>query len=161
LRVYWCESEREAGPGVIASSIIECNIDDMNPEYYDFIMDSLFEAGAKDVFITPIIMKKSRPAVTLSVLFEPGAETAIKEVLFTETSTLGIRQYPVEKTMLQRTVEWMDTPYGKVRIKTATYRNKKIKSKPEYEDCVKIARDRKIPLNQVYKTIEKLLSGRE
>ena len=91
----------------------------MNPEYYDFIIDSLFEAGAKDVFITPIIMKKSRPAVTLSVLADPEAESAVKEVLLTETSSLGIRKYPVEKTMLPRSVEWLDTPYGKVRIKTA------------------------------------------
>jgi uncharacterized protein (TIGR00299 family) protein len=161
LRVHWCESGREENPEIITSGIIECNIDDMNPEYYDFIIDSLFEAGARDVFITPIIMKKTRPAVTLSVLADPEAESAIKEVLFTETSTLGIRKYPVEKTMLQRIVEWLDTPYGKVRIKTARYGDKKIKSKPEYEDCIKIARDRKIPLNQVYKTIEKLLSGNE
>jgi len=121
----------------------------------------LFEAGAKDVFITPIIMKKSRPAVTLSVLTDPETEPAIKEILFTETSTLGIRKYPVEKIMLQRNMEWVDTPYGKVRIKTALYRDKKIRSKPEYEDCIKIARERKIPLNQVYKMIEKLMSGNE
>jgi hypothetical protein len=161
LRVHWCESGGEANPEIIASSIIECNIDDMNPEYYDFIIDALFEAGAKDVFITPIIMKKSRPAVTLSVLADPDAESAVKEVLLTETSTLGIRKYSVEKTMLQRNVEWLDTPFGKVRIKTARYKDKRIKSKPEYEDCIKIARDRKIPLNQVYKAIEKLLSGHE
>jgi pyridinium-3,5-bisthiocarboxylic acid mononucleotide nickel chelatase len=161
LRVHWCESGREANPEIMDASIIECNIDDMNPEYYDFIIDSLFEAGAKDVFITPIIMKKSRPAVTLSVLADPEAESAVKEVLLTETSSLGIRKYPVEKTMLQRSVEWLDTPYGKVRIKTARYRDKTIKSKPEYEDCIKIARERKIPLNQVYKAIEKLLSDHE
>jgi len=158
LRVHWGESAGITDPEIIASGIIECNIDDMNPEYYDFIIDSLFEAGAKDVFITPIIMKKSRPAVTLSVLADHESETAIKEILFTETSTLGIRKYAVEKTMLHRTIELLDTPYGKVRIKTARYRNKKIKSKPEYEDCIKIARDQKIPLNQVYKVIEKLLS---
>jgi len=148
-------------PEIIASGIIECNIDDMNPEYYDFIIDSLFEAGAKDVFITPIIMKKSRPAVTLSVLADHEAETAIKEILLTETSTLGIRKYAVEKTMLHRTIEWLETPYGQVRIKTALFRDKKIKSKPEYEDCIKIARDHKIPLNQVYKVIEKLMSDHE
>ena len=161
LRVHWCESGHEANPEIVDASIIECNIDDMNPEYYDFIIDSLFEAGAKDVFITPIIMKKSRPAVTLSVLTDPEAESAVKEVLLTETSSLGIRKYPVEKTMLQRNVEWLDTPYGKVRIKTARYRDKKIKSKPEYEDCIRIAREQKIPLNQVYKMIDKLLSGHE
>lgn len=158
LRVHWCETAGEAHPEVITSSIIECNIDDMNPEYYDFIIDSLFEAGARDVFITPVIMKKSRPAVTLSVLFESSAESGIKEILLTETSTLGIRKYTVEKTMLMRKTELLDTPYGQVRIKSAYYNQKKIKSKPEYEDCIRIAREKKIPLNQVYKEIEKLLS---
>jgi uncharacterized protein (TIGR00299 family) protein len=107
LRVHLCESKPAADVEIIDSSIIECNIDDMNPEYYDFIIDALFEAGAKDVFITPIIMKKSRPAVTLSVLADTESESAIKEVLFTETSTLGIRKYPVEKTMLERSIEWL------------------------------------------------------
>ena len=157
LRVHWCETAGEANPEVITSSIIECNIDDMNPEFYDFIIDSLFEAGAKDVYITPIIMKKSRPAVTLSILAEPEAEPGIKEILLTETSTLGIRKYSVEKTMLKRKSELLDTPYGKVRIKSAYYNQRKIKSKPEYEDCIRIARENKIPLNQVYKEIEKLL----
>ena len=158
LRVHWSETAVDANPEVIASTIIECNIDDMNPEYYDFIIDSLFEAGAKDVFITPIIMKKSRPAVTLSVLTGRDAEPEIMKILFTETSTLGIRKHAVEKTMLHRKVELVDTPYGQVRIKSAFYDNQKIKSKPEYEDCIKIARQHKIPLNQVYKEIEKLLT---
>jgi uncharacterized protein (TIGR00299 family) protein len=158
LRVHWCETAGEANPEVITSSVIECNIDDMNPEFYDFIIDLLFEAGAKDVYITPIIMKKSRPAVTLSILAEPEAEQGIKEILLTETSTLGIRKYSVEKTMLQRKSELLDTPYGQVRIKSAYYNQRKIKSKPEYEDCIRIARENKIPLNQVYKEIEKLLS---
>jgi uncharacterized protein (TIGR00299 family) protein len=158
LRMHWCESNDEVNPEVLTSCIIECNIDDMNPEFYEFIIDLLFEAGAKDVFITPIIMKKSRPAVTLSVLTDHEAEAAIHEVLFRETSTIGIRKYSVEKMMLQRKVELLDTPYGQVRIKTAFYNNKKIKSKPEYEDCIKIARERKIPLAEVYKEIEKRMN---
>ena len=72
---------------------MECNIDDMNPEFYDYITDSLFTAGAKDVYITPIIMKKSRPAVKLSVLCTSDAEARINEVLFRETSTIGVRKY--------------------------------------------------------------------
>lgn len=161
LRVFWCETADGSNQEVIISDIIECNIDDMNPEYYDFIIDALFEAGAKDVYITPIIMKKSRPAVTLSVLAEADSWQRVKEVLFTETSTLGIRKYSVEKTMLKRKMEFLDTTYGRVRIKTAYFNRKKIKSKPEYEDCMKIARENKIPLNQVYKEIERLLSQDE
>ncbi len=158
LRVHWCETAGDENPEVVTSGIIECNIDDMNPEYYDYVIDALFEAGAKDVFITPIIMKKSRPAVTLSILADPSAEPGIKEILLTETSTLGIRRYSVEKTMLQRKSDVLDTPYGRVRIKSAYYNQRKIKSKPEYEDCIRIAREHKIPLNQVYKEIEILLS---
>lgn len=158
LRVHWCETAGEENPEIITSSIIECNIDDMNPEYYDYIIDVLFEAGARDVYITPIIMKKSRPAVTLSILTEPATEAGIKEILLTETSTLGIRKYSVEKTMLQRKTEVVETPYGQIRIKSAYYNQQKIRSKPEYDDCIRIARENKIPLNQVYKEIEKILS---
>jgi pyridinium-3,5-bisthiocarboxylic acid mononucleotide nickel chelatase len=161
LRVHWCETDVRENQDINTSYIIECNIDDMNPEYYDFIIDSLFAAGAKDVYMTPVIMKKSRPAVVLSVLIEPYAEPAVKEILFAETSTLGIRKYAVEKTMLERKVESIETPYGNVRIKSAWYNHKKIKAKPEYDDCIKIARENNMPLNQVYKMIEKLLPGNE
>ncbi len=157
LRVILAESEQNSGVNVIKAAVVECNIDDMNPEYYDYIIDSLFDAGAKDVYITPVIMKKSRPAATLSVLTDAGNEHKIIELLFTETSTLGVRHYYVEKSMLQRETETVDTPYGKVKIKSAFYNGKKIKSKPEYEDCIKIAREKKLPLNQIYKEIEKLI----
>ncbi|MBN2274193.1 MAG: nickel pincer cofactor biosynthesis protein LarC [Bacteroidales bacterium] len=157
LRVYWSDTADHTDLEVTASTIVECNIDDMNPEFYDFIIESLFEAGAKDVYITPIIMKKSRPAVTLSVLTGYEAEQKVEEILLTETSTLGIRKYTVEKIMLQRKAEFLDTPYGQVRIKAAYYNKKRIKSKPEYEDCLKIAREKNMPLSQIYKEIEKLL----
>jgi hypothetical protein len=157
LRVHWCEAPGPGESDTNTSVVVECNIDDMNPEYYDYVIELLFEAGAKDVYITPIIMKKSRPAVTLSVLVEQEAEVGICEILFRETSTLGIRRLAVGKVMLQRKMDKIETPFGAVRVKTAYFNQKKIKSKPEYEDCVKIAREKKIPLNQVYRQIEKLL----
>lgn len=157
LRVMLAESEQNSGVDVVKAAVVECNIDDMNPEYYDYIIESLFDAGAKDVYITPVIMKKSRPAATLSVLTDAGNEPQIIELLFTETSTLGVRKYYVEKSMLRRETEIIDTPYGKVKVKSAFYNGKKVKSKPEYEDCIKIARERKLPLNQIYKEIEKMI----
>jgi len=142
------------------SLIIECNIDDMNPEFYDYIVDSLFAAGAKDVFITPIIMKKSRPAVTLSVLCTTDVETQVNEVLFKETSTLGVRKYLIEKTMLDRKIAVVQTQFGDVRVKSAFYQGVCIKAKPEYDDCMKIARDRKIPIGQVYRAVEQVLGSK-
>jgi pyridinium-3,5-bisthiocarboxylic acid mononucleotide nickel chelatase len=161
LRVFLCETEVADDLETIPSSIVECNIDDMNPEFYDYIIDSLFTAGAKDVFITPIIMKKSRPAVKLSVLCTPDAEAGVNEVLFKETSTIGIRKYLVEKTMLDRKIENITTRYGEVRVKSAYYQGVCIKSKPEYEDCIKIARDKGIPVNQVYREVEQVLGRKE
>jgi uncharacterized protein (TIGR00299 family) protein len=155
LRVFLCESltadETETVPGVI----VECNIDDMNPEFYDYIIDSLFSAGAKDVFITPIIMKKSRPAVKLSVLCTPEDENRVNEVLFRETSTLGVRKYNIDKTMLDRKTEQVETKFGVVRVKSAFFQGVCIKSKPEYEDCIKIARSSGIPVSHVYHEVEK------
>ena len=157
LRVFLCETNRDSVPETISSYIIECNIDDMNPEFYDYIIDSLFSAGAKDVFITPIIMKKSRPAVKLSILCTPDAENRVNEVLFRETSTIGIRKYTIDKTMLERKIEQVTTRYGEVRVKSAFYQGVCIKSKPEYDDCLKIAREKGIPINQVYRGVEKVL----
>ncbi len=159
LRVILGETAKNDETETVPSYIIECNIDDMNPEFYDYIIDSLFSAGAKDVFITPIIMKKSRPAVKLSVLCTPEDENRVNEVLFRETSTIGVRKYSIDKTMLERRIEQIPTRYGGVHVKSAFYQGVCIKSKPEYDDCLKIARERGIPINQVYREVEKSLGG--
>jgi uncharacterized protein (TIGR00299 family) protein len=158
LRVFLGETTKDNDTETVPSYIIECNIDDMNPEFYDYIIDSLFSAGAKDVYITPIIMKKSRPAVKLSILCTPDAENGINEVLFRETSTIGIRKYSIDKTMLERKIEQITTRFGDVRVKSAFYRGVCIKSKPEYDDCLKIAREKGIPISQVYSEVEKTLA---
>jgi pyridinium-3,5-bisthiocarboxylic acid mononucleotide nickel chelatase len=161
LRVFLCESVNRKDQDKDSSFIVECNIDDMNPEFYDYITDSLFTAGAKDVYITPIIMKKSRPAVKLSVLCTTDAEARINEVLFRETSTIGVRKYRVDKTMLDRVIETVSTPLGDVRVKSAFFKGVCIKSKPEYDDCIKIAREKGIPVSQVYREVEQELRRKE
>jgi uncharacterized protein (TIGR00299 family) protein len=161
LRIFLCETSQLDETVKEPSCIIECNIDDMNPEFYDYVIDSLFSAGAKDVFITPIIMKKTRPAVKLSVLCTPVAEKRINEVLFRETSTLGVRKYLVDKTMLERKIEPVETRFGEVRVKSAFYEGVCIKSKPEYDDCVKIARNHDIPVSQVYQEVEKEIAKKK
>lgn len=137
--------------------IIECNIDDMSAEYYDHIFDLLFKAGAKDVFMTPIIMKKSRPAIILSVLCHSEEEHKIEDIILTETSTIGLRKYPIRKSVLDRTIETIVTEYGEVRVKSAFYKGRKIKSKPEHDDCKRIAQENSLALSDVYSLVERLI----
>ena len=161
LRVYMGESDETGTASHAGSSealMIECNIDDMNPEFYGFIMEELFACGADDVFLSPITMKKTRPASKLSVLCDPALENQVTGIILSQTTSLGIRKYQVTKSMLQREVETIQTRYGTVRIKHALSGGKRIKSKPEYEDCIEIARKQNIPIQEVYREINKHLA---
>jgi len=133
--------------------MIACNIDDMNPEWYGFIMEKLFANGAKDVFFTPVTMKKNRVATQISVLCPLTAKSTIIALLLNETTTFGLRSYVVEKTMLQRTWHTLDTPYGKVRIKNGLLNGRIIKSKPEFDDCCKLAIHANVSLRDIYEAI--------
>ncbi|KPK87946.1 MAG: hypothetical protein AMS27_00915 [Bacteroides sp. SM23_62_1] len=161
LRVHLGMLESHSGSGIEmhTASLIECNIDDMNPEIFGFIMDQLFEKGADDVFITPIIMKKARPASKLSVLCSETIENDLTELLLTHTTSLGVRKYTVEKTLLKREYQKLQTKYGPVTLKTAIYKGKKLKSKPEYEDCVRLAKEHNIPVNVIYQEINRLIAN--
>jgi uncharacterized protein (DUF111 family) len=121
-------------------------------------METLFELGADDVFITPIIMKKARPASKLSVLCSESVREVLQEALLTHTTSLGVRSSRVEKTMLKREFSTLQTPYGEVRIKTAFYKGQKLKSKPEYEDCARLAKEHHIPIHQIYQEVTGLLN---
>jgi uncharacterized protein (TIGR00299 family) protein len=134
--------------------MVECNIDDMNPEFYDDVMEALFEAGAQDVFLTPMIMKKSRPAVTVSVLCDDKALEAVQTILLIRTSTLGVRTLKVTKTMLRREFSTVSTKYGEISVKNAYYRGKKIKSKPEYEACKKLADEKGVSIQEIYDSLK-------
>ncbi len=133
--------------------LIECNIDDMNPEQYEFIMDNLFDAGAQDVFMVPIIMKKSRPAIQLKVLCAKPDQFNIEEILLHETTSIGIRYTTVTKSMLQRNIRTIETKYGAIRIKEAMLNGKIIKFKPEYEDCAQAAKAARVSLHEIYTEI--------
>ncbi len=126
----------------------------MNPELFEFISEKLLISGADDVYFTPIIMKKSRPATKLSVLCKENNLEIIKNIILTETTTFGLRSYQVEKTELERTFAEKPTKYGKVRIKTGFLNGKAIKSKPEYEDCKKLAIENNISIHEIYNLIE-------
>ncbi len=143
------------------ATIIECNIDDMSPEFYEYIMEKLFQQGAYDVYITPIIMKKSRPAITLSVLCNNKHEESIVEILFTETTTLGIRKHSVEKVMLKREFTTINTSFGEISVKFVHYNGKVIKAKPEYDDCKKIAIENNVSIQEIIKEVNSILGNRE
>ena len=158
LRVFLAE---QTDSSVIQEKtvMIECNIDDMNPEHYDYILSKLFESGADDVFLTPVIMKKSRPGIILSVLSKPDLADSIIQFILKETTSLGLRRYNVDKTVLNRESITIETEWGPVRIKHAIQNGIVIKSKAEYEDCKKIALDYNIPLLFVMEKIESLIQN--
>ncbi|MFT3783833.1 MAG: nickel pincer cofactor biosynthesis protein LarC [Nibricoccus sp.] len=133
--------------------VLECNIDDMTGEAIGYVLEKLFAAGASDAWATPIVMKKSRPALTLSALCSIEEEAAITNVFLRETSTLGLRRREVGKIMLDRKVEEIATSFGPVRVKTGWLEGRAIKSKVEHEDLRRIATDRGLPLRDVERTV--------
>jgi uncharacterized protein (TIGR00299 family) protein len=141
--------DQETGVAVI----IECNIDDMNPELYDALMERLFAAGAHDVFFTPIIMKKSRPAVMVSVLCDVGKQKTIEEIFWLNSSTFGLRSYNVAKSMLRRETVKVKTKYGEITVKNGCLNGRIIKSKPEYEDCKRLAKENDVTIQDIYESI--------
>jgi uncharacterized protein (DUF111 family) len=135
--------------------IIETNIDDMNPEIFEFIEKKLFKIGVLDVYKTPIIMKKGRLATKLSILFTAEHRFSVQHILFTETSTAGIREYEVKKTVLQRSFRTIETEYGTVRMKDLFWQGKFIKTKAEYDDCKKLAIQHQVAIQTIYDAIKR------
>ncbi|WP_330547712.1 nickel pincer cofactor biosynthesis protein LarC2 [Caminicella sporogenes] len=137
--------------------VIEANIDDMNPEIYSYIEEKLFEAGALDVYKTPIIMKKGRPAIKLSILVNSEHEEDIEKIIFEETTSIGIRKFGVKKVMLKRNFFKLNTKYGAVTIKNSYFNGKMVSCKPEFEDCRRIAHENNIAIKEVYREVSKLM----
>jgi pyridinium-3,5-bisthiocarboxylic acid mononucleotide nickel chelatase len=151
LRVFLAEAETEStGHNAVQ---IECNIDDMNPEFFEHISEKLFSSGASDVFISGIIMKKGRPGNVLSVICEPGLTDIVRDILFKETTSVGIRSFVFRKDTLPRIMELIDTPFGKITFKRSFLDGKEVSLKPEYEEIRKIAVEKGIPLKEIYNKI--------
>ena len=150
LLVGTAESE-DAVFGPIPGVVLEANIDDMNPEFYEYVLERLFAAGAQDAWVTPITMKRGRPAVTLNVLCGPGEEVACRDVIFSETTTLGLRRDTVEKWALPRESISVELEGGNVRVKVARSAGGTVMGiAPEYADCAALARDTGRPLRHVF-----------
>ncbi len=156
LRVFLGETIPNSGSGHDALQI-ECNIDDMNPEFFEYISDRLFKLGVSDVFFSNIMMKKSRPGILLNVICETELSDNVKNIIFTESTTLGIRTYPFRKDTLVRKFETIQTIYGDVTVKRSFYNGNEVSCKPEYEECKNIAIEKGIPVKEVYSNIMGLL----
>jgi len=131
-------------------TVIETNIDDMNPEFYEYVMEKLLDNGALDVYTAPVLMKKGRPGTLLSVITDENKLDYIISVLFSETTTIGVRMHRASRKKLHREVVTVSTEYGDIRVKLSRYKGQVINIAPEYKDCRKIAIKNNIPLKQVY-----------
>jgi hypothetical protein len=132
-----------------SSVLIETNIDDMNPQVYDYLTDKLMQQGAQDAYLTPIIMKKGRPAVLLSVLTDTSRTDRLIDAIFRETTSIGVRVQEVGRKKLSREIREIDTTYGTIRIKISRRGEEILTVTPEYEDCKKIAEEKRVPLKTV------------
>jgi uncharacterized protein (TIGR00299 family) protein len=142
-------AEKRAAADSETIRVLEANLDDMNPQIYGYFLEKALAAGALDVFLTPVQMKKNRPGMLVSVLCNPEDESKFHEMLFAETTTLGIRTYTAERRVLARQWETVHTNFGDVRIKVARLNGHIRQASPEFEDCRKLAEAKNVPLQRV------------
>ena len=121
--------------------VLECQIDDMNPEIYGLLMEHLIEAGALDVFYTPIQMKKNRPATLITVIAQPADRELLTTLLFTESTTIGVRVSEIDRDTLDREIVSIDSPFGAVRVKVARRNGEILNVAPEFDDCARVAEE--------------------
>lgn len=149
LRLLIGEQDDSPAATVETLALLETNLDDLNPQAYELLMERLFQAGALDVFLQPIQMKKNRPGTLVAVLCRPQIADSLSAILFRETTTLGVRKQLVERLSLQREIRVVETSYGRVRVKFAAMGPGQVKYMPEYEDCRELATRYAVPFYQV------------
>ena len=154
LRVILGELDSPSGLQVEDLVMLESNIDDLNPEIYEHVTARLFAAGALDVILAPVQMKKNRPGTSLGVLCHLEDSEALRGILFAETTTLGVREHTVRRYALERQAITVQTPYGDVRVKVAKWGEDRQKASPEYEDCRKLAHEKSVPLLEVFQAAQ-------
>lgn len=136
-------------------TVLETQIDDLNPQAIGYVFEALFAVGALDVFTQGIGMKKSRPGILLTAICLPEKAAACEAVLFRETSTLGIRHRTQQRTILPREIQQVQTDYGVVRVKVASWdglgAESMVNVQPEYEDCAALAREHHLPWREVHR----------
>ena len=151
--------EEGRGPGQCPGTLVlECNIDDMNPQYFDHLMERLFSAGAYEVFFVPIQMKKNRPGIQLQVLTDEEKLDTLAGIILTESTTIGLRYYKVHRITLERSQETIETPWGKIGVKVVVLPGGGKRAKPEFEDLRKAAKSSGLPLVEIAGRVEALLN---
>jgi uncharacterized protein (TIGR00299 family) protein len=163
LRLFLGQTADGVGEGLHATEpvvVLETNIDDMNPQLYDHVMGSLLKAGALDVFLTPVQMKKNRPGTLVTVVTRREDAERLVGLLFSETSTLGVRIAEMRRRALPRVVRRVDTRFGKIRVKVAERGNGVRSMAPEYDDCSREARRSGVPISEVYAEVRRAWEGR-
>ncbi len=155
LRVYL----GEAGQGSIAGTIdvIETNIDDMDPQFYDHVIDRLYQAGALEVFLIPIQMKKNRPGIKMTVLAEPSDKDKLLDIIFRETTSIGTRIRKEFREILEREQKIIDTPLGRVQAKISYFKGNRVNMKIEYDDLKRLALEYGRPVKDIYSEITRYL----
>ena len=137
---------RPAGDRV---SVIECEIDDMNPQIFGLVMDRLYAAGALEVFYIAVQMKKNRPGTLLTVVAPPGLRATMTDLIFRETTTIGLRHHDVDRECLEREIVPVETSIGTVRVKVASRGGRVLNATPEFEDCAALASAHNLPVKDV------------
>ncbi|UJF32337.1 nickel insertion protein [Paenibacillus hexagrammi] len=135
--------------------LIQANLDDMNPEWVSYIMDKLFECGANDVYVIPIIMKKGRPGIMLNVLIDAAKQDSVEEIIFSETTTLGIRYLHASCHRLAREFKQVSTQWGPMTVKVGYHQGKLVQYAPEFKECEQVAKQFGVPLKLVYDEVRK------
>jgi hypothetical protein len=150
LRLMLGESTEKAVPGFDEEiSVIEANLDDMNPQIYGYFSEKALAAGALDVYTTPVQMKKNRPGTLLTVLCKPQHSSALISLIFAETTTFGVRSYQAQRRILPREHVSVSTSYGDVRVKLSRVNGRILHVSPEFEDCRRLAEQHNVPLQRV------------
>jgi hypothetical protein len=141
-------------PGDEVVSVIEANVDDMNPQLYGYVLEKALAAGALDVTCSSAQMKKNRPGLTISILCEPDKTDALSQLLFEQTTTIGVRIYEARRKVLEREQVTVETPYGAVQVKVARREGKVVNATPEFDDCQRLAAEKSVPLKRVIAAAE-------
>jgi uncharacterized protein (TIGR00299 family) protein len=150
LRLMLGEAAEKTVPGYDQEiTVIEANLDDMNPQIYGYFQEKALAAGALDVFTTPVQMKKNRPGTLLTVLCQPADAQALMLLIFAETTTFGVRTYSAQRRVLPREFVKVTTSFGEVRVKLSRVNGRVLHVSPEYDDCRKLAEEKNVPLQRV------------
>lgn len=156
LRVWIGEMAGDGASDDDGDLLLETNIDDMNPQFFELLSERLFAAGAVDVWLTPIMMKKGRPATQVSVIAAARSRRELEDILIVNSTTLGVRARQIERVKAARRIESVTTRWGEVRVKLRGWNGRVLDARPEYDDCLSISRHREIPIREVWNEAARL-----